>query len=51
LHDDCRSDSDIDVLVVFTPDAPWALLDLVNMENELTDLTGRDIDLIGKTGY
>ena len=46
LRNDFRPDSDIDVLVTFTPDAPWSLLDLVNMEYELADLTGRDIDLI-----
>ena len=48
LRDDFRPDSDIDVLVTFTPDAPWSLLDLVNMEYELADLAGRDIDLIEK---
>ncbi|MEO0406057.1 MAG: nucleotidyltransferase family protein [Cyanobacteria bacterium P01_A01_bin.135] len=48
LRDDFRPDSDIDVLVTFTPDAPWTLLDLINMEYELADLTGRDIDLIEK---
>lgn len=48
LRDDFRPDSDIDVLVSFSPDAPWSLLDLVNMEYELADLTGRDIDLVEK---
>jgi predicted nucleotidyltransferase len=48
LRDDFRADSDIDVLVSFTPNAPWTLLDLVNMEHELADLTGRDIDLVEK---
>jgi predicted nucleotidyltransferase len=48
LRDDFRTDSDIDVLVSFTPNAPWTLLDLVNMEHELADLTGRDIDLVEK---
>jgi len=48
LRDDFHADSDIDVLVAFAPDAPWTLLDLVNMEYELADLTGRDIDLIEK---
>lgn len=48
LRDDFRPDSDIDVLVAFAPDAPWSLLDLVNMEYELADLTGRDVDLIEK---
>jgi predicted nucleotidyltransferase len=48
LRDDFHSNSDIDVLVSFTPTAPWTLLDLVNIERELTDLTGRDIDLVEK---
>jgi predicted nucleotidyltransferase len=48
LRDDFRPDSDIDVLATFSPDAPWSLLDLVNMEYELADLTGRDVDLIEK---
>ncbi|MBE9141436.1 nucleotidyltransferase family protein [Nodosilinea sp. LEGE 07088] len=48
LRDDFRPDSDIDVLVTFAPDAPWSLLDLVNMEYELANLTGRDVDLIEK---
>jgi len=48
LRDDFRPDSDIDVLVTFAPNAPWTLIDLVNMEYELADLTGRDIDLIEK---
>ena len=48
LRDDFHADSDIDVLVAFAPDAPWTLLDLVNMEYELADLTGRDIDLVEK---
>jgi uncharacterized protein len=29
LRDDFRSDSDVDVLVTFTPDAGWGLLDHV----------------------
>ena len=48
LRNDFRPDSDIDVLVCFTPNAPWTILDLVNMEHELADLTGRNIDLIEK---
>ncbi len=42
LRDDFRPDSDIDVLVTFAPDAPWSLLDLVNMEYELADLTNQE---------
>ncbi|MGB3614755.1 MAG: nucleotidyltransferase family protein [Elainellaceae cyanobacterium] len=48
LREDFRSDSDVDMLVRFVPRAPWTLLDLVNMENELADLIGRDVDLVEK---
>lgn len=48
LRDDFRPDSDIDILVTFNPTAPWTLLDLVNMEYELQDLLGREVDLIEK---
>jgi predicted nucleotidyltransferase len=48
LRDDFRPDSDIDILVTFSPTAPWTLLDLVNMEYELQDLLGREVDLIEK---
>jgi predicted nucleotidyltransferase len=48
LRDDFHVSSDIDVLVSFAPNAPWTLLDLVKMEHELADLTGRDIDLVEK---
>jgi hypothetical protein len=48
LRDDFCPDSDIDVLVCFAPNAPWTLMDLVNMEYELADLTGRAVDLIEK---
>lgn len=48
LREDFRSDSDVDMLVRFVPRAPWTLLDLINMENELADLIGRDVDLVEK---
>jgi predicted nucleotidyltransferase len=50
LRDDFRSDSDIDVLVTFTSDAPWSLLDLIAMREELQGLFGRDVDLVEKEG-
>jgi predicted nucleotidyltransferase len=46
LRDDFRPDSDVDVLVSFAPDAHWSLLDLVEMENELRRIFGRDVDLV-----
>lgn len=49
LRDDFRPDSDVDILVQFVPDAAWTLLDLVNMERELAELMGREVDLIEKS--
>ena len=46
LRSDFRSDSDIDVLVSFAPDAPWSLLDFVGMEAELAMLLGRAVDVV-----
>jgi predicted nucleotidyltransferase len=48
LRDDFGPDSDIDVLVVFQPDAPWSLWDILDMREELQDLFGRKIDLVEK---
>jgi len=48
LRDDFRPDSDIDVLVSFEPDAPWSLLDIVAMKEELKGIFGRDVDLVEK---
>lgn len=48
LRDDFRPNSDIDILVSFTPDAPWTLLDLVTMQYELEDIMKRNVDLIEK---
>lgn len=46
LRDDFRPDSDIDVLVTFSDDAYWGLFDLCNMEEELKEIFGREIDLV-----
>lgn len=43
-------DSDVDVLVTFDPTADWSLLDLVRMEEELSDATGRRVDLLTRRG-
>jgi uncharacterized protein len=50
LRDDFRVDSDIDVLVTFTSEAPWSLLDLIAMREELQELFGREVDLVEKEG-
>lgn len=46
LRDDFGPDSDIDVLVAFSPEAAWGLLDHVQMESELAELLGRPVDLL-----
>jgi uncharacterized protein len=48
LRDDFRPDSDLDVLVKFTANSPWTLLDLATMQQELEDLIDRSADLIEK---
>ncbi|MCX6343950.1 MAG: nucleotidyltransferase family protein [Armatimonadetes bacterium] len=46
LRDDFGPQSDVDVLVKFEPSAKLSLFDMVRMENELSELLGRKIDLV-----
>ncbi|MBN1593723.1 MAG: nucleotidyltransferase family protein [Candidatus Coatesbacteria bacterium] len=46
VRDDFGPDSDVDVLVTFEPDAPWSLLELVEMQAELKGIFGREVDLV-----
>ncbi len=48
LRDDFRPDSDVDVLVTFAPDARWGLLDFVTMQEELSAILGRHVDLVSR---
>jgi predicted nucleotidyltransferase len=50
LRDDFRPESDVDVLVSFGPDAGWSLFDLVDMQDELKQIFGREVDLVEKAG-
>ena len=50
LRADFRPDSDIDVLVSFTPDAKVSLFDMVHMQDELKQIFSRDVDLISRRG-
>ena len=50
LRDDFRPDSDVDVLVTFDLDAQWSLFDLVQMQEELKEMLGRNVDLVEKKG-
>ena len=46
LRTDFGPESDIDLLVEFEPDRSLSLFDIVGMEQELSDLFGRKVDLI-----
>jgi hypothetical protein len=46
LRDDFRPDSDVDLLVTFSPDAQWSLFDWTDMIDELKEIFGRDVDLL-----
>jgi len=48
LREDFRPDSDVDVLVTFSPDAKVSLFDLVEMQDELKAIFKRDVDLVEK---
>ncbi|MBN1393213.1 MAG: nucleotidyltransferase family protein [Sedimentisphaerales bacterium] len=46
LREELRPESDIDLLVTFGGDANWTMFDHFKMEDELTHLFGREVDLI-----
>ena len=50
LRDDFGPESDIDVLVAFSEGARHTLFDMVEMEEELTALFGREVDLTERAG-
>ena len=45
LRDDFGPQSDVDMLVEFTPQAHVTLLDMVRMQDELSEIIGRRVDL------
>jgi len=50
LREDFRADSDVDVLVTFSDDAQWSLLDYVDMQDELKGVFRREVDLVSRRG-
>lgn len=45
LRDDFRPDSDVDILVEFDSEARVGLMTLTRLENELSEIIGRKVDL------
>jgi hypothetical protein len=50
LRDDFTTDSDVDVLVTFLPEARHSLFDMVRMQEELRAIFGRKVDLVSRRG-
>jgi len=48
LRDDFRPDSDVDVLVTFAPEADWSLFDHLDMQEELSTIFDRKVDLVSR---
>ncbi|MBN2129855.1 MAG: nucleotidyltransferase family protein [Sedimentisphaerales bacterium] len=46
LRDDFRPDSDVDVLVEFAAGCEPSLVDLVRIQDELSEVLGRQVDLV-----
>ncbi len=50
LREDFGPQSDVDVLISFDEDAPWSLWDLTTIQDELSALIGRPVDLVEREG-
>ena len=50
LRKDFSDTSDVDILVTFSDHASWSLFDQVQMQDELTAMTGRSVDLVSRAG-
>ena len=48
LRDDFGPESDVDVLITFSPDVHYSTFDLADMRDELVELFGREVDLVEK---
>jgi predicted nucleotidyltransferase len=50
LRDDFHPGSDVDVLVEFDPDAQYGFFAIGEMEDELSQILGRRVDLLTRRG-
>lgn len=48
LREDFGPDSDVDVLITFSQDATWTLMDMVDASDQLAVMFGRPVDLVTK---
>jgi predicted nucleotidyltransferase len=48
LREDFGPESDVDVLVAFSPDAPKRAFDLVDMAEELRAMFGREVEVVDR---
>lgn len=46
LTDEFRPDSDVDVMITFAPEARWRMSHWFEMQDELEQIFGRDVDLV-----
>lgn len=46
MREDFHAQSDIDALVSFAQQAGWSLFDMVEMQDELRHIFGREVDLV-----
>jgi predicted nucleotidyltransferase len=46
LRDDFRPDSDVDVLIEFEPGHEPGLMELVGMQDRLSEILGRKVDMV-----
>jgi predicted nucleotidyltransferase len=47
---DFNPDSDIDILVTFKPDCHYSLYDILDVQDDLKNMLGYEIDLVEKKG-
>lgn len=50
LRDDFSDDSDVDVLVTFQPDSQHGFFELSQMQDELSQMFMREVDLVSRRG-
>ena len=50
LRGDFGPSSDVDLLVTFETDAAWSLIDHERMRQELSNIIGRNVDLVSRKG-